>query len=417
MNQQIKNLKLAERGAIVSITAYIILSGIKLAAGHIFHSDALTADAFNNISDIIGNIAVLIGLRMAQKPADTDHKFGHWKMEDLASLITSFIMFVVGFQVLYSTFIKIISNQTVEIDMTGAVVGVFSALVMIGVYLYNKSLARRVHSKALEATAKDNLSDAVTSIGTSVAIIAAAFNFPIVDKIAAVVITFFILKTAYEIFMESFFTLSDGFDEELLHKYEEDILKLPKVVAVKSQRGRTYGANIYLDIVLEMNPDLSVYESHEVTEQVEQLLTLKHGVFDVDIHVEPSEIPHDEIFEHVFDKLYRFESEIQAHEVGYENLIDENYLLIDAKGRYLNKAEMLQAHPVQSTYLSNYQMTSISQKSKLVTFEIGDYVHTSLWRRHENWTVIFHQISKKQGVGKNSTSLKKSSFSHPRTVE
>ncbi|HFU4377146.1 TPA: cation diffusion facilitator family transporter [Streptococcus suis] len=395
MNQQIQNLKLAERGAIISISAYIVLSGIKLAAGHIFHSDALTADAFNNISDIIGNVAVLIGLRMAQKPADTDHKFGHWKMEDLASLITSFIMFVVGFQVLYSTFLKIISNQTVEIDMTGAIVGIFSALVMIGVYLYNKSLAKRVHSKALEAAAKDNLSDAVTSIGTSVAIIAAAFNFPIVDKIAAVVITFFILKTAYEIFMESFFTLSDGFDEELLHKYEEDILKLPKVVAVKSQRGRTYGANIYLDIVLEMNPDLSVYESHEITEQVEQLLTLKHGVFDVDIHVEPSDIPHDEIFEHVFDKLYRFESEIQAHEVGYENLIDENYLLIDAKGRYLNKSEMLQAHPVQSTYLSNYQMTSISQKSKLVTFEIGDYVHTSLWRRHENWTVIFHQISKK----------------------
>ncbi len=395
MKQQIQNLKLAERGAIVSITAYIALSGIKLAAGHIFHSDALTADAFNNISDIIGNIAVLVGLRMAQKPADTDHKFGHWKMEDLASLITSFIMFVVGFQVLYSTLIKIMSNQTVEIDMTGAIVGLFSAFVMIGVYLYNKSLAKKVHSKALEATAKDNLSDAVTSIGTSVAIFAAAFNFPIVDKIAAVIITFFILKTAYEIFMESFFTLSDGFDEELLHKYEEDILKLPKVVAVKSQRGRTYGANIYLDIVLEMNPDLSVYESHEITEQVEQLLTLKHGVFDVDIHVEPSEIPHDEIFEHVFDKLYRLESEIQAHEVGYENLIDENYLLIDAKGRYFNKSEMLQAHPVQSNYLSNYQMTSVSQKSKLVTFEIGDYVHTSLWRRHENWTVVFHQISKK----------------------
>lgn len=395
MKQQIQNLKLAERGAIVSITAYIALSGIKLAAGSMFHSDALTADAFNNISDIIGNIAVLVGLRMAQKPADTDHKFGHWKMEDLASLITSFIMFVVGFQVLYTTLIKIMSNQTVEIDMTGAIVGIFSALVMVGVYLYNKSLAKKVHSKALEATAKDNLSDAVTSIGTSVAIFAAAFNFPIVDKIAAVIITFFILKTAYEIFMESFFTLSDGFDEELLHKYEEDILKLPKVVAVKSQRGRTYGANIYLDIVLEMNPDLSVYESHEITEQVEQLLTLKHGVFDVDIHVEPSEIPHDELFEHVFDKLYRFESEIQAHEVGYENLIDENYLLIDAKGRYLNKADMLKAHPVQSNYLSNYQMTSVSQKSKLVTFEIGDYVHTSLWRRHENWTVVFHQISKK----------------------
>ncbi|HEL2057042.1 TPA: cation transporter [Streptococcus suis] len=396
MNQQVRNLKLAERGAIISILAYLLLSGLKLSAGTIFHSDALTADAFNNISDIVGNVAVLIGLRMAQKPADTDHKFGHWKMEDLASLITSFIMFVVGFQVLHSTILKLLSDEVVEIDMMGAVVGIFSAIVMIGVYLYNRRLAKKVNSKALEAAAKDNLSDAVTSVGTSVAVFAAALNFPIVDKIAAIVITFFILKTAYDIFMESFFTLSDGFDEELLHKYEEDILKLPKVVAVKSQRGRTYGANIYLDIVLEMNPDLSVYESHEITEQVEQLLTLKHGVFDVDIHVEPSEIPHDEIFEHVFDKLYRFESEIQAHERGYEDLIDEDYLLIDAKGRYLNKTEMLKAHPVQSTYLSNYQMTSVSQKSKLVTFEIGDYVHTSLWRRHERWTVIFHQISKKQ---------------------
>ncbi|HFI0234921.1 cation transporter [Streptococcus suis] len=396
MNQQVRNLKLAERGAIISILAYLLLSGLKLSAGTIFHSDALTADAFNNISDIVGNVAVLIGLRMAQKPADTDHKFGHWKMEDLASLITSFIMFVVGFQVLHSTILKLLSDEVVEIDMMGAVVGIFSAIVMIGVYFYNRNLARKVHSKALEAAAKDNLSDAVTSVGTSVAVFAAALNFPIVDKIAAIVITFFILKTAYDIFMESFFTLSDGFDEELLHKYEEDILKLPKVVAVKSQRGRTYGANIYLDIVLEMNPDLSVYESHEITEQVEQLLTLKHGVFDVDIHVEPSEIPHDEIYEHVFDKLYRFESEIQAHEKGYEDLIDEDYLLIDAKGRYHNKAEMLLAHPVQSTYLSNYQMTSVSQKSKLVTFEIGDYVHTSLWRRHERWTVVFHQISKKQ---------------------
>ncbi|MGQ7463513.1 cation diffusion facilitator family transporter [Streptococcus suis] len=396
MNQNVTNLKLAERGALLSIGAYIILSGIKLVAGQLFHSDALRADAFNNISDIIGNIAVLIGLKMAQKPADTDHKFGHWKMEDLASLITSFIMFVVGFQVLYDTLQKLISNSSIEVDIMGAIVGIFSALVMLAVYLYNNRLAKKVRSKALEAAAKDNLSDAVTSIGTSIAIFAAAFNFPIVDKIAAIIITFFILKTAYDIFLESFFTLSDGFDENLLKKYEEDILKLPKIVSVKSQRGRTYGANIYLDVVLEMNPDLSVYESHEVTEQVEQLLTLKHGVFDVDIHVEPSEIPHDEMYEHVYDKLFRFETEIQAHANGYEELIDDQYLLIDAKGHYRNKTQILADHPIQTTYLSNYQMTSISHKSKLVTFEIGEYVHTSLWRRHENWTVIFHQISKKQ---------------------
>lgn len=395
MNQQITNLKLAEKGALLSIAAYILLSGSKLAAGHLFHSNALIADAFNNLSDIIGNVAVLVGLRMAQKPADTDHKFGHWKMEDLASLLTSFIMFVMGLQVLYTTFLQLLSQQTTEVDMAGAWIGVCSAIIMLGAYRYNTLLAKKVHSKGLEATAKDNLSDAVTSIGTSLAIFAAAFDFPIVDKLTAIVITFFILRTAYGIFMESFFTLSDGFDEQLLHQYEVAILQIPKIVAVKSQRGRTYGANIYLDIVLEMNPDLSVYESHAITEEVEQLLIRKHGVFDVDIHVEPSEIPHDEIFEHVANALYRYESAIQAHEPGYEDYISPDYLLIDAKGRYLSKEEMLIAHPIQTTYLANYRMRSISQKSKLVTFEMDSFVHTSLWRRHESWRVVFHQITKK----------------------
>ena len=101
----------------------------------------------------------------------------------------------------------------------------------------------------------------VTSLGTSVAIGASALNYPIVDQLVAIVITFFILKTAYDIFIESSFSLSDGFDESLLDKYKAAILELPKVSRVKSQRGRTYGSNIYLDVVIEMNPDLSVYES------------------------------------------------------------------------------------------------------------------------------------------------------------
>ena len=144
MDRQIQNLKMAERGAILSISAYILLSGFKLAAGNLFHSDALIADAFNNLSDIVGNVTVLIGLRLAQKPADTDHKFGHWKFEDLASLITSFIMFVVGLQVLNSTIQKLMSNEVVEVDMTGAIVGLISAVIMLAVYQYNRVLARKV---------------------------------------------------------------------------------------------------------------------------------------------------------------------------------------------------------------------------------------------------------------------------------
>ena len=262
------NLKLAERGALISIVAYLLLSAAKLATGHLLHSSSLVADGFNNLSDIISNVALLIGIRMARQPADRDHRFGHWKIEDLASLVTSIIMFYVGFDVLRDTVQKILSRETTVIDPLGAIVGVGSALVMFAVYLHNRTLAKKAQSKALNAAAKDNLSDVVTSLGTSVAIGASALNYPIVDQLVAIVITFFILKTAYDIFIESSFSLSDGFDESLLDKYKAAILELPKVSRVKSQRGRTYGSNIYLDVVIEMNPDLSVYESHAITEEV-----------------------------------------------------------------------------------------------------------------------------------------------------
>ena len=342
MEKPYSNLKLAERGAIISILAYLLLSSAKLATGHLLHSSSLVADGFNNLSDIISNAALLIGIRLARQPADRDHKFGHWKIEDLASLVTSIIMFYVGFDVLRDTLQKIFSNETVSIDPLGAGVGVVSALVMLGVYFYNLRLAKRAKSKALKAAAKDNLSDVVTSLGTSIAIAASAFNYPIVDKIAAIIITFFILKTAYDIFMESSFSLSDGFDDSLLEDYEKAILKLPKIARVKSQRGRTYGSNIYLDVVLEMNPDLSVYESHAITEEVEDLLKEEFGVFDIDVHVEPSSIPEDELIENVEKKLLTYEKRLYAKQ-EFDTLLADNYTLIDDTGHEHNKAELIEA--------------------------------------------------------------------------
>ncbi len=388
-----ENLRLAKRGPIVSIIAYFTISAAKLIAGYTLNSSSLIADGFNNLSDILGNVALLIGLHLASKPADADHRFGHWKIEDLASLITSFIMFIVGFQVLSQTIQKIISGSHTAIDPEGAVVGIISAVIMYGVYLHNKRLSKKVKSSALVAAAKDNLSDAVTSIGTSVAIVAASFNLVIIDRLAAIVITYFILKTAYDIFMESAFSLSDGFDEKELKKYKEAILKLPKVTAVKSQRGRSYGSNIYLDIVVEMNPDLSVYESHEITEQIETLLSQEFSVYDTDVHVEPAAIPEDEIWENVYKKLYKDEKIILSKIPDYEDLLADNFTLIDDDGKTYSKAEMISRKKHCMSNFDDFQMTSISQKTKLITYTLNHQSHTSIWRRKEEWHLVFHQIT------------------------
>ncbi|KJQ58854.1 cation diffusion facilitator family transporter [Streptococcus gordonii] len=393
MNNPSKNLKLAEQGALLAIVTYILLSTAKLIAGSMLHSSSLTADGFNNISDIVANIAVLIGLRMARKPADMDHKFGHWKIEDLASLITSLIMFFVGLDVLFETVQKIISKQVTAIDPLGAIVGFISAIIMTGVYLFNKKIAKRANSKALEAAAKDNLSDAITSLGTSIAIIASALNYPLVDQLVAIIITFFILKTAYDIFMESSFSLSDGFDESLLQDYKQAILEIPKITQVKSQRGRTYGSNIYLDIILEMNPDLSVYESHEIADQVEEMLMERFGIFDIDIHIEPAPIPEDEILDNVYKKLLMREQLVDQGS-QLDNLLSEEFFYISQDGRQLNKAEF-QAEKSSEKKIKNFELISISHKTKLIRYQIDDILHTSIWRRHENWQNIFHQETRK----------------------
>lgn len=391
-----ENLRAARRGPIVSIIAYILLTLAKLTGGYLLNSSSLIADGFNNLSDILGNVALFIGLHLASQPADEDHKFGHWKIEDLSSLITSFIMFVVGFQVLIQTLQKIFTGQETAVDPLGAIVGLISALIMYGVYLYNKGLAKKLKSSALVAAAKDNLSDAVTSLGTSIAIVAASFNLTIIDYITAIVITFFILKTAYDIFMEATFSLSDGFDEKNLKAYEKAILEIPKVVAVKKQRGRSYGSNVYLDIVVEMNPDLSVYESHAITEQIEDVLSQRFSVYDTDVHVEPSAIPEDEILGNVLRKLTRNEKIILSKIPDYEELLAPDFYLIDQDGRLHSRQEVIDNHQPLLNNFDSFKMTSVSQKTKLISYELGGNFHTSIWRRNEEWYLIYHQITPRQ---------------------
>ena len=293
-NSRYQDLKLAERVALLSIWAYVILSVIKLTFATMTNSESLRADAFNNITDILGSVAVLIGLKIARRPADDDHTYGHWKIESVASLVTSFIMFGVGFFVLKDTVTAILSNEKTSVDLVGSIVGVACAAVMLTIYFYNRNLAIKAKSSSLMSAAKDNLADAVSSIATSIAIFAASFNLTFIDRLMAIVITVFIFKTAYDIFAEAVFSLSDGFDESKIETYTQAIAKVPKVSAVKYIRGRTYGSNIFLDVVVEMSPDLSVFESHAATEDIEETLKQNYDVFDIDVHVEPAILADEE---------------------------------------------------------------------------------------------------------------------------
>ncbi|MBN7572839.1 transporter [Clostridium sp. 2-1] len=287
MENSYNNLKIAERGARVSIIAYITLSLLKLGVGFFAQSKALLADGINNTTDIIASVAVLIGLKISRKPADDDHPYGHLRAETIASLIASLIMIAVGLDVLYNAIKSVIFFNPKAPDLVSAAAAIFCAAAIYMVYRYNMRIAVKIKSSGLMAAAKDNLSDAWVSIGTTIGIVASQFGFPWIDPLAAVVVSALILKTGWDIFREATHNLSDGFSREKLDGITKSISQVPGVKQIKNIRARVHGNNILLDLVVSVSSELSLVEGHSITEKIEDKLKEDLDITQVMVHVEP----------------------------------------------------------------------------------------------------------------------------------
>lgn len=280
-------MKQGERGAWISIAAYLVLSALKLFVGYVANSQALFADGLNNSTDIVASVAVLIGLRIARKPPDEDHKYGHYRAETVATFIAALIMAGVGINVLWDAIQSMMDRNFTVPGPISMWVALFSAGVMLFVGQYNHRLGKRINSQAVLAAAADNRSDAYVSLGAFVGILGAQFGLHWLDPIAALFVAVIILKTAYEIFREAAHALTDGYDEAHLKVLEDMILDVPQVRSIIDIKARTYGSNIYVDAVIGVDAELTVGESHDITEQIEQLLFDKEKIEYVHIHVEP----------------------------------------------------------------------------------------------------------------------------------
>lgn len=277
----------AEKGAYLSIAAYIFMAVLKLTIGHYGNSKGLWADGLNNSTDIIASIAVLIGLRISKRPPDDDHHYGHMRAETIASLVAAFIMISVGVQVSYSAIESFIGHKQEAPDMLTSYTALFSALFMLGVYRYNLRLSKRIKSASIHAVAQDNKSDALVSIGAFVGIVGTKFGLDWLDSVAALAVGLIICKTAWEIFREASHTLTDGFDEELLQEINKTIAASDRVKETSDLKARMHGNEIFLEATIHVDPQLTVDEGHDITEEIEKTLQKKHDINNAIIHVEP----------------------------------------------------------------------------------------------------------------------------------
>lgn len=282
------DIRKGERGAWISITAYLLLSAFKLFSGYWFASSALLADGFNNLTDIVASVAVLIGLRISQKPPDSNHGYGHLRAETIAALVASFIMAMVGIQVIMNAVEALFAGQHEKPDMISALVALICAVAMGGVYGYNRNLARKINNQALMAAAKDNLSDALVSVGAAVGIIGAQFGLPWLDVAAAIAVGLLICKTAWDIFRDATHNLTDGFDERELSDLRRMIARTEGVERIRDLKARVHGNHVLVDVVIEVAPELTVIQAHAISDRVEEQMRKVKNVMHVHVHVEPS---------------------------------------------------------------------------------------------------------------------------------
>ncbi|PUB15998.1 cation diffusion facilitator family transporter [Paenisporosarcina sp. OV554] len=280
-------LREGEKGALVSIGTYLVLSALKLTIGYIGTSEALKADGLNNTTDIAASIAVLIGLRISQKPPDENHHYGHLRAETVASLVASFIMAAVGLQVLINASRNLLHPIHETPSLLTAFVAGGSAIVMYFVYRYNLKLAKRINSSAVRAAAYDNRSDALVSLGATIGILASIFGVPILDTITAILVGFLIMKTAYDIFIEAVLTLTDGFNEDEVETLSVLVRKVQGVIHLEDFKGRMHGNLMFVDLTVKVNPLLNVIESHRITEEIERKIHLVKPFCMVLVHIEP----------------------------------------------------------------------------------------------------------------------------------
>lgn len=280
----------------LSIWVNVVLTGLKLAAGIFGRSQALIADAIHSLSDFATDIAVLIGLRFSSKPKDSDHAYGHGKYETIVAAVIGLALAYVGIEIAGSAIHRIFDAQRGQPIPSPSSFAFWAAVVSIavkeGLYRATMKVARATGSAALVANAWHHRSDALSSIATAAGVGAAAFlgnDWLILDPIAALFVSLFLLKIAWRIVREQ---LGELTDQSLAPEVCAEILALargiPGIEQPHNLRTRMVGRHPVIDLHVRLRSDLPLREAHEIATALERALRERFGKETIaNLHLEP----------------------------------------------------------------------------------------------------------------------------------
>jgi cation diffusion facilitator family transporter len=293
----------AVRTAAAGLAINLVLGVVKLVGGIVGSSFALISDAVNSIGDSLGSGIVLFALRVAQKPPDSDHPYGHTRAESVAGLSVAWLIAFSAMTVGWEAVTHMFDRHSAPAAWT---LWIAAANVVIKEVLYrvNKSIGERIGSQSLVANAWDHRSDALCSLAVVLGIAAVRWGGPGLvwaDEAAALVVVAAILWSAFHLLRSSAAELMDQqADDATVDAIRQAALKVPGVKAVEKLRVRRSGMECFADIHVEVDPNLTVERGHKIGHDVkEQLINEITSLRDVLVHLEPEtnrpeSPPHDQ---------------------------------------------------------------------------------------------------------------------------
>ncbi|WP_336786299.1 cation diffusion facilitator family transporter [Paenibacillus sp. MMO-177] len=279
----------------ISLFSNLILTGIKLIVGLMFKSQVLIADGVHNAGDVIASMAALGAAKVAQKPADEDHPYGHGKSELIGSAMVAIIMVVAALFIAYHSF-ESFFHPAAAASMVAFVAAVVSLFWKLWLYIYCMRISKQTSSKSLEATAFDHLADVYASlaavIGIGAAIIGERNDIAFLsygDAAAGIVVAYFVLKLAYHMGKEAVDVLMEKtVSPEMLQDYERLVSTIPEVKRIDRIRAREFGQYVMIDVRVGIPGELTIQQGHDVSRKIKQIILDHHkDVEEVLIHLNP----------------------------------------------------------------------------------------------------------------------------------
>lgn len=303
---------------VVGVVCNLLLAAAKLLAGILSGSVAITADALNNLSDATSSIVTFVGFKLAERPADADHPYGHARYEYISALVVAGLILVIGVELAQSSFQKILNPEPTEFSVVMAVILVASVLVKLWMYFFQRRLGKLADSQALMATAVDSRNDCLATSAVLVAAAVEYFSGWMLDGYVGMAVSVFILISGIRLARETISPLlGQAAPVELQNLIVDYVSAQPKVLGYHDLYVHDYGpGRRFASLHVEMDRREDPMECHEIIDDMERECYHSHGIQLV-IHYDPVVTDDPELNRMhalVDDILHRYDQRISTHD-------------------------------------------------------------------------------------------------------